>query len=157
MAVTYPSTLPQAPQRSNYTRAQANNVISSKMDIGENKKRRRYTQPIYNEKWSMLLNETQLPIFTSWFEDDLSSGVLRFTFTDIVTGTTEDFRIKEMYNLAPYGSCGAYKVSFDVERSLRVKQKGQFAHACLVVVPDTILVFYPSNLSIIALLVGYHV
>ena len=116
MAVAYPSTLPQNPQRGNYTRAQANNVINSKMDIGESKKRRRYTQPIYNEKWSMLLNETQLPIFTSWFEDDLKSGVLRFEYTDIITDTTEEFRIKEMYDLRPYGSCGAYMVNFDVER-----------------------------------------
>ena len=116
MAVAYPSTLPQNPQRSGYSRSQANNVISSKVDIGEAKKRRRYTQPIFNENWSMILSETQVPIFTSWFEDDLKSGVLRFDFTDIITEVTEEFRIKEMYELNPYGTCGVYMVSFDVER-----------------------------------------
>lgn len=86
------------------------------MDIGENKKRRRYTEPIFSEKWSMILNPAQVPIFLAWFNDDLASGVLRFSFTDIITNTVEDFRIKEMYELTPYGSCGNYMVSFDVER-----------------------------------------
>ena len=48
--------------------------------------------------------------------DDLASGVLRFEYTDIITDTLEEFRIKEMYKLVPYGKCGEYKTTFDVER-----------------------------------------
>ena len=115
MAITYPATLPD-PQRPEYTRAQSSNVISSSVDIGEAKKRRRYTQPILNETWSLVLTEAQRDIFIAWFEDDISSGVLRFEYTDIITETLEEFRIKEMYKLVPYGKCGEYKATFDVER-----------------------------------------
>jgi len=115
MAVTYPATLPQAPQRTSYKHSQASNIISSNVDVGEAKKRRRYTKPIFNETWSLILDTTQLPIFTSWFEDDLASGVLRFDFTDIITGISKEHRIKDMYDLAPYGTAGEYKASFEVE------------------------------------------
>jgi len=116
MAVTYPATLPQNPQRGGYNREQVSNVISSKVDVGEAKKRRRFAIPIFNESWSMILTATQIPIFTSWFEDDLKSGVLRFEYTDIITDTLQEFRIQEMYKLVPYGSCGGYMVTFNVER-----------------------------------------
>ena len=116
MAVAYPIELPEAPQRNGFNQAQQSNTIRSSVDVGEAKVRRRYTLPIKNEKWVMLLNPTQLPIFESWFNTDLQSGVLRFSFADPLTDVTKDYRIKDMPAYAPYGTCGSYTVSFNVEQ-----------------------------------------
>lgn len=116
MAVEYPGTLPQAPQRNGYTQKNKSNVIRSKMDVGEAKVRRRYVDAIKDETWSMPLDPVQLPIFQAWHKDDLEGGVLRFDFEDMLTGLIEEYRFVDMPTYSPYGECGSYLVSFTVEQ-----------------------------------------
>lgn len=116
MAVAYPATLPDAPLRSGYNQKQQSNVVRSSVDVGEAKVRRRYTDPIYNENWQMILTPVQIPIFNSWFNTDLQSGVLRFTFNDPVTDTASEYRFLDMPAFSPYGKHGSFSVSFTVEK-----------------------------------------
>ncbi len=116
MAVTYPVLLPDAPQRNGFNQKQQNNTIRSSVDVGEAKVRRRYTVPLKDEKWSMILDPVQLPIFQDWFDTDLQSGVLRFSFADPLTDITKEYRFKDMPAFTPYGTCGSYTVSFNVEQ-----------------------------------------
>jgi len=115
MAVPYPPDLPTEPQRNGFSVSQKNNVITSEVDIGEAKKRRRYTDPIMAQSWSMILTPTQKNSFINWFIVDLQSGVQRFDFTDPFSGVSSEFRINGMPTFAPYSSCGSYIVSFNVE------------------------------------------
>lgn len=115
MAVSYPPSLPQDPQRNSFNVTQKSNVITSEVDIGEAKKRRRYTDPIINEAWSMILSPDQLIDFNTFFNVELGSGVNRFEFFDTFLGVQKQCRIMDMPKYKPYGSCGFYMVSFNVE------------------------------------------
>ena len=115
MAVAYPEALPQAPQRVGFTQQNKSNLIRSTVDVGEAKVRRRYTDPIKDESWSMPLSASQLIIFQNWFKDDLKGGVLRFDFEDMLTTLTETYRIVDMPIFTPFGTCGQYMVSFKTE------------------------------------------
>ena len=109
----YPLELFGEPLRSGYGVTQKSNVISSEIDIGEAKKRRRYTAPIYNETWSLILGTPG--DFISWFEVNLQSGVQRFTYSDPFLGVNKECRIVGMPTYKPYGKCGSYTATFSVE------------------------------------------
>lgn len=116
MGLAYPSTLPQAPQRNGFNQQQTPNTIRSNVDVGEAKVRCRYTYAMKKEKWSISLDRTEISTFNNWFNDDLKSGVLRFDFTDSITGEVEEYRILDIPIFTPFGTCGSYLVSFNVEQ-----------------------------------------
>lgn len=116
MGIAYPTTLPQAPQRNGFNQQQTANTIRSNVDVGEAKVRRRYTYAMKKERWSMILDDTQTATFNAWFNDDLKSGVLRFDFPDTLTQVTEEYRILDMPIFTPFGKCGSYMISFNVEQ-----------------------------------------
>lgn len=103
------------PLRASFSVSQKSNTIRSKVDIGEAKVRRRYTHPIFEETWSLTLNEAQLDIFNIWFNDDLASGVNRFYYSPDATAE-KAYRIIDMPVYNPYGTCNSYVVKFKVEK-----------------------------------------
>jgi len=111
----YPAELPN-PLRSSFGRNQTSNTIRSQMDIGEAKVRKRYTLPIYSESWTLALDTNAVAFFNTWFNITLESGVHRFQFNDSISQTIQDYRIVDMPSFKPYGTCGSYTVSFNVER-----------------------------------------
>lgn len=63
----WPSTLPQAPLASGFSRMQRDNVISSAMDYGPAKKRNRVTSYLYDIALSLLLTQAQVETLETFY------------------------------------------------------------------------------------------
>lgn len=115
---TWPASLPQRPLQDGYSEELENVVISSGVDIGPAKKRRRTSAGVVKFSLSFLMTSTQLATFKTFFETDISYGAVKFTFPDPASQVSSDFRI-DLGEGAPRVeplSGGQYKVSFAAEK-----------------------------------------
>lgn len=110
MVPTWPESLPDCPVVDDYSEKPGNNVLESSMDVGAKKTRLRYTAVTRPFPLTYILEASQVPIFTSFFEDTIQSGALPFRIphprlrTPITVMLTGD----EKYDLSPLGSGTAY-------------------------------------------------
>lgn len=115
---TWPASLPQRPLQDGYSEELENVVITSGVDIGPAKKRRRTSAGVVKFNLGFLMSSAQLATFKSFFETDISYGAIKFTFPDPTTQVNADFRM----DLGEGGprveplSGGQYKVSFAAEK-----------------------------------------
>jgi hypothetical protein len=77
----WPSTLPQALFLAGYSGTFPNVMIKSDMDAGPPKVRRRLTANIEPVMGKVILSTAQLATFTTFFNDTLAGGSLRFSWT----------------------------------------------------------------------------
>ena len=83
MTALWPSTLPADVLLDGYQLQTASNLISTDMDVGPPKVRRRSSSAPATEQWSFVMSYAQKVIFDSFFADDLGQGALPFTFGDL--------------------------------------------------------------------------
>ena len=85
---TWPTTLPQSPLQAGFSESLPNNVIRTSMDLGPPKVRRRDTAGVRPMVFKMKMSTAQVATLETFFEDDLSSGVMPFYYTHPRTGAT---------------------------------------------------------------------
>jgi hypothetical protein len=89
----WPGTLPQKPLQSGFNESLKNLVITTQMDSGPAKVRRRFTAGVKKYSVSFLMTSDQLSTFEIFYNDTILGGALSFDFPDPRTGTTGIFRI----------------------------------------------------------------
>jgi len=105
---TWPSSIPQYPQKGGATKSPLSEALTTNMSTGYSKRRRRYTKTyyIYDLTYEMTLDE--LDDFEDFFEEDLNFGVNSIELPDpfllsstiigsIVVGQDED-----PYSISPF-------------------------------------------------------
>jgi len=82
------NTLPQELLLDGYGESPANIIISSEMDTGPSKVRRRFTAGVRPVTGNIIVNATQLTAFKTFFNSTLLGGSLRFSWTEPPGHTT---------------------------------------------------------------------
>ncbi len=85
---TWPVTLPQFALQSSYSEGFKRTVLRSTMDSGATKRRSRFTNSPTSLRVTMPMNDAELLIFKTFYEDELANGALNFTFPHPRLGTT---------------------------------------------------------------------
>lgn len=111
--VTWPSTLPNCPER-DYSESLKDNVIRSDMDAGMQKQRQRYTRTQRMMSVSFLLTDAQKATFYTFFSN-IKGGALPFNFPDPLTGTSIVVRTTGAINGPVFVSKNLWRVKFEVE------------------------------------------
>lgn len=86
---TWPVTLPQNFLVSGYRETLPNTAIRTDMDAGPAKIRQRVTSNVRPVSGSMVMTETQLTTFESFFNTTIVGGTLRFNYTHPRLGAVE--------------------------------------------------------------------
>ena len=79
MALTWPAGLPQLPQIG-WTESKDDNTVSTEMDAGPVKSRRKYTVAVRRLNLPLVLTEAQVAIMDTFHTDTIKDGVLYFEF-----------------------------------------------------------------------------
>ena len=118
-AINWPSTLPQSFQQSSYSESPQSGLIRTNMDSGPPKVRRRFTALVTTYKGSMILTNTQVATFKSFFTSTIKYGSLSFNFPDPTNLlSTIEVLLKANdppYNLVPDGETLDWMISFELE------------------------------------------
>lgn len=85
---TWPATLPQKLNRARYSESPAMTTIRTSMDAGPDKVRRRFTAGVRPVQGQILLTETQLDTFKTFYNTTLQGGALRFDWDEPLDDTT---------------------------------------------------------------------
>lgn len=88
---SWPASLPQFVLQDGFSRGMADRAIRSQMDQGPKKARLRYTAAPKPRTFRFIMTTDQLLAFETFYESDLASGILTFTFDDPVDETTVTF------------------------------------------------------------------
>lgn len=89
----WPTSLPTRPLVENYQREARDTSLRTKMDVGPDHVRRRYTAVVYDISVQLLLTTTQLATLRAFVDTDLKGGSLRFDWVEAETGSAATFRI----------------------------------------------------------------
>jgi hypothetical protein len=110
--ITWPAELPDGFLEDGLSLEPQNNVIRTAMDAGPKKTRRRYTAGTVQFTGKQAFDPREFALFETFYKTVLADGVLRFNFTDPVTGETAEFRFAKNYTATANEGC------FDVQMSL---------------------------------------
>ena len=78
--ITWPTDLPQRLETSGFEESIGDNVISSPVDRGRPKRRRRYTAAPYPLSGSIRISSAQWDTLKTFHQTTLQSGILEFKF-----------------------------------------------------------------------------
>lgn len=115
----WPTSLPQAPLRSDYREAGPSAILRSETDTGPAIVRRRFTAASRRREVTYRMSEAQLEIFETFFDQTIAGGSLRFDWPDARRDQTVEARMRietgnEPYTVAGIGA-GWYDVTFVIE------------------------------------------
>ena len=110
----WPDTLPNGLLVDGLSIEPQNNVIRTSMDAGPQKARRRYTARTIRFSGEQRFDKAEFAVFEMFYHTVLADGVLRFYFTDPVSGETAEFRFCEHYKAAMIDDF--YEVSMVLEK-----------------------------------------
>ena len=82
MAIQWPTTLPELPLHSAYSRIRQSGVLRDDGNTGFINVRRRFTAVSKAHTISTVMNKAQLAIFFSFFENDIGAGTLSFSYVN---------------------------------------------------------------------------
>ncbi|GLI23493.1 hypothetical protein GGQ86_002969 [Xanthobacter flavus] len=94
MTAAWPSGLP-APMRNGWGEQSQPNTVPFTPEVGPPIRRRRSTVRTRISTMTFRMSGAQLQTFTSFFENDLKDGALRFTMAHPVTGASETWTIED--------------------------------------------------------------
>lgn len=92
--VSWPETLPQYFLLSGYTETLPDNMIASKIDVGRQKRRKRYTVANTTITGNIALTATQKATLETFYNVTLGGGVLAFDWVNPVTQVAYEFQFK---------------------------------------------------------------
>lgn len=108
----WPPSLPQAPLISGHKEQPQDQTISTSMDKGPEKTRRRFTAGYTGMPVQFMLSAAQVVTFESFFDTTIGAGALPFEFTHPRTGATVSVKISPaVYDLTPAGDNANYVLS----------------------------------------------
>lgn len=110
---SWPGTLPSAPLLDGFNETGVDLTVRSKMDIGPDKSRRRFTGEMFDIQMQFIMTKTQVNALRTFFYTTLDGGVDEFDFTHPITDATVSMRFKKPYAVVTEGSL--FRVSCDVE------------------------------------------
>lgn len=111
MAVTFPVALQTLLNEAEFGFGFGDTTVTSSVDVGQAKKRSRYTKGIDEVKASIDLHKDDFELLETFYKTSLGNGVLTFNYNHPITGALTEFRFKEPPSLVPMG--GEYfRVSF---------------------------------------------
>ncbi len=112
--IYWPAALPSGFLAEGFSKQPKSNVIRSSMDAGPQKARRRYTARTITYTGREIFDTEELAVFEQFYHTALADGVLRFNFTDPVSGETAEFRFTEDYTVSTID--GLYEVTLSLEK-----------------------------------------
>lgn len=111
----WPATLPQNLLVDGFQNSPPDLILRSSMEVGPAKQRRRATAGVRPVQGKIIVNETQLAEFIEFFDDDLLSGSLRFSWVDPLDGATAvEMRFTEVPPWTPVDP-GIYEIVMSLE------------------------------------------
>jgi hypothetical protein len=90
----WPATLPPRPLRAGYQTAFGQGAISTAMDSGPPKTRKRFTAVVRPLRMTFRMGFAQLTTLKNFYENDCAFGAIAFTFVDPVSGDTIRLQFK---------------------------------------------------------------
>jgi len=90
--VAWPASLPQNPLQQGFSEEMPKLSITTQMDAGPDKVRRRFTAGVTKYNLQFDLTTAQRATFITFYETTTLGGSVRFDFPDPVTGVTAEFR-----------------------------------------------------------------
>ncbi len=111
---TWPAALPTLPLAEGFRETPANNILRTEMEQGPAKVRRRSTAGVGKMTLAYLLSTADIQTLENFIQDDLSGGVLPFSFTHPRKGNALTCRFRQ---LPEYGATngGYFKVAVELE------------------------------------------
>lgn len=91
----WPATLPQFVVRWGFEEGFKRTVVRSQMDSGATKRRQRFITSPTELNVVVPMDDAELAIFKTFYEDTLGNGALSFTFTHPRLGTTVTVAFKD--------------------------------------------------------------
>ena len=107
MAV-WPTSLQQLLNQSDFSSQFEDTTISTEMDYGPVKKRRRYTDAVENIQCSIHLKNTDYETLQDFYRTELSGGVLPFDFVHPISQAVVKARFKGPYSTTVLGGIYFY-------------------------------------------------
>lgn len=92
---TWPTSLPQTPLQEGFSEELPRVTITTPMDAGPAKVRRRFTAGVTKYTMEFDLTTAQRATFITFFETTTLGGSIKFDFPDPVTGSVTDFRFDQ--------------------------------------------------------------
>ena len=116
-AVWDEATFGNAPEFAGYADVPRPNVIASEAEIGDGKRRRRYTGKLRSISFPYTWSFATFRAFYNWYKNDVAEGAVNFTMTDRVMDVTGTFRLDPAapYTVDPAGP-GALRVTINATR-----------------------------------------
>lgn len=108
----WPSTLPQELIEDNFEETMQNLIISTDMEVGPPKTRRRLTANSTPVKGSIIVTKAQRAIFFTFFHSTIAGGAIKFTWEHPITGTTVKMKIIGQPKITPLGG-DYFKIDID--------------------------------------------
>lgn len=116
MAIVWPVTIPQKPQRQGLDIDPDDNNLRSPMDTGEPKIRQISSLQVDRYAWIIRLNSsTKVGYLNAFYNTTTSNGTAAFEWDDPLTGTTYNWKFAERPKLHRHlgGDCWEYRVVLD--------------------------------------------
>lgn len=111
----WPVSLPDAPLAEGYQENPVNNNITTQMETGPAKKRRRYTEPIFNFICGLVLTSDEVDILETFYFTTLEGGTLEFDWKHPRTRIAATLRFKTPYTVSAIDP-NNFSVNMSLER-----------------------------------------
>ena len=112
---TWPSNVNTNLLQDGFTQQAKDNRIRSSVEAGIDKLRRRYTTPIVNSSYQLILTYTEYEYLETFYNTTLQGGVSSFNFTDPATFITHEYRFLSPPSYSAFGGL-SYIVTMQWER-----------------------------------------
>jgi len=110
----WPASLPQLPNRENFSDVPQDTTIRSPMD-GSTKQRPRFTAQPHDVTEQYTITKAQVDTFLVFHESNLTNGALQFTKPDFLYGGTSEYIMVAPYELTPE-SPDIYRLRLTMEK-----------------------------------------
>jgi len=111
----WPASLPQSPLIQGFEEQPPKTSITTQMDQGPAKKRRRATTNVRPIVAQFIMDKSQVDTFDTFYNDTTAGGSLRFDFKNPRTGVTKEFRFRDtMPTITPL-SGDLFRVNVELE------------------------------------------
>jgi len=90
---SWPTTLPQELIEDNFEETLQSLIISTDMEVGPPKTRKRLTANSTPVKGSIIVTKAQRAIFNTFFHSTIAGGAIKFTWVHPITGITANIKI----------------------------------------------------------------
>jgi len=109
----WPSTLPQELIEDGFEETMQSISISTEMEVGPPKTRRRLTANFTPIKGSIIVTKDQRAIFLTFFHSTTAGGAIKFTWDHPITGTSVEMKIVGQPKITPLGG-DYFKIDMDL-------------------------------------------